>query len=86
MDILYMNTNRQTNFERDVWNGVSVIGLAYIILKRVNGEKCQVKMLPWQQFLPEFSESYREVMLALYEGIMKVWHKFTFMLSSKEQT
>ena len=50
-----MNTNMHPNFERDVWNSVLVV--AYIILKGINEEKCQVKMLPWQQFLPEFSES-----------------------------
>ena len=35
--------------------------------------------------LPEFAESYREVMSDLYEGIMKAWQKFTSMLWSKEE-
>ena len=41
-------------------------------LKRANEEKCKVKVLPWQQFLSEFAENCREVMLDLYEDIVKV--------------
>ena len=32
--------------------------------------------------LSEFSESHREVMLDLYEGNMKAWHEFSFVLST----
>ena len=77
IDILYINTNMHTHFERDVWNSVFVI-VYMIIWRSVNEEKCQVKMLQQQKFLQEFSESYRKVMVDLYEGIMKVWHEFTF--------
>ena len=50
-----------------------VLVLAFtIIFKRVIQEKCKVKMLPWQQFLSELAESYRQVMLDLHEGIRNV--------------
>ena len=63
---------------QNMYNSVVVIANT-IILKTLNKVKWQVKMLP------EFSESYIEVMLDLYEGIMRVSNQFTFMLSSKEQ-
>ena len=43
-----------------------------LFLKKGNEEKCKVKVLPWQQFLSEFRKNCREVMLDLYEGIVKV--------------
>ena len=68
-----MNTNVYTNVESNTVyvKFFSVIGYM-VTLKRVNEEKCHVKMLPWQQFLSAFSESYREVLLDHYKGILKV--------------
>ena len=57
--------------------------LYYHFFKKANKEKCKVKVLPWQQFV---SENCREVMVDLYEDIVKVWEELTFMLSCKEQT
>ena len=45
----------------------------------------QSKSVAMQQFLSEFAENCREVMLDLYEDIVKVWEEGTFMLSCKEQ-
>ena len=36
--------------------------------------------------MSEFAENCREVMLDLYEEIVKVWEEGTFMLSCKEET
>ena len=67
-----MNPNIHTNFERNIQKSFAVI--AYTIIFEENEEKCEVKVkvLPWQQFLSKFSENCREVMLDLYDGIVKV--------------
>ena len=66
-----MNPNIHTKFE-EMYEKVLQLQLMLSILKRGNEEKCKVKVLPWQQFLSEFAENCREVMLDLYEGIVKV--------------
>ena len=65
-----MNPNIHTNFQRKIWKSVANI---LSLLKRANKEKCKVKVLPRQEFLSEFAENCREVILDLYEYIEKVW-------------
>ena len=63
-----MNPNIHTNFERNICKSLAAVAYTIIFEER----RCKVKVLPWQQFLSEFSENCREVMLDLYEGIVKV--------------
>ena len=66
-----MNPNIHTNFQRKISKSLAVIGNTIIFEERKYGN-CKVKVLPWQQFLSEFAENCREVMLDLYEDIVKV--------------
>ena len=63
---------KYTTIFKEIYKKVWQLYLMLSFWKRANEEKCKVKVLPWQQFLPEFAENCREVMLDLYEGIVKL--------------
>ena len=64
--------NPYTPILKERYEKVLQLQVILSFLKRGNKENCKVKVLPWQQFLSEFAENCREVMLDLYEDIVKV--------------
>ena len=67
-----MNPNIHTDFQRNIWKSLAVI--AYTIISEESKQgKVQSESMAMATILSEFTENCREVMLNLYEDIVKVW-------------
>ena len=67
-----MNPNIHTNFQRNMWKSFAVIAYGNIFEESKWGN-VQSESVAMATIFVRFAENCKEVMVDLYEGIVRVW-------------